>query len=161
QAANLWKVRDALRDYLGSSDKAERAAALDQLQTIPLPEDPAERVSTKRLDTLTRLALRMPPPLHEEKDLPADGPVIHRAQEDGSPGPTEYAVVLPPEYHPLRIYPAVVALHDGHGPKAAIAWWRAEAARRGYIVIAPEYRLPDQGPDYTYTASEHAAVELA
>src|SRR5208337_5017180 len=34
-------------------------------------------------------------------------------------------------------------------------------SRRGYILIAPEYNLPGQPPDYRYTASEHAAAQLA
>ena len=94
---------------------------------------------------------------------PADAPAVARRRRDPGrdPGPprrgrrtedpTEYAVLLPPEYHPLRSYPAVVALHDGRGPHAAIDWWAAEAARRGYIVIAPEYNLPGQGPATTAT----------
>jgi pimeloyl-ACP methyl ester carboxylesterase len=45
--------------------------------------------------------------------------------------------------------------------RGAVSWWAAEAARRGYIVIAPEYNLPGAAPDYRYSASEHAAVELA
>jgi dienelactone hydrolase len=70
-------------------------------------------------------------------------------------------VLLPPEYHPLRSYPAVVSLHDGLGPRRAIDWWAKEAARRGYIVIAPEYLAPGLPPDYRYSQREHAAVELA
>ena len=88
-------------------------------------------------------------------------PILHRVRDDENVEPTEYAVLLPPEYHPLRSYPAVVALHGGEGPSTAIAWWREEARRRGYIVIAPEYNLPGQASDYRYTTSEHAAVELA
>ena len=42
--------------------------------------------------------------------------MLHRVVDDENAEPTEYAVLLPPEYHPLRSYPAVVALHDGHGP---------------------------------------------
>ncbi|MHC5540817.1 carboxylesterase family protein, partial [Singulisphaera rosea] len=79
----------------------------------------------------------------------------------GNEVPTEYAVSLPPEYHPLRSYPTVVALHGGGGPQSAIDWWAAEASRRGYIVIAPEYNLPDRSKEYGYYGSEHAAVELA
>ena len=43
---------------------------------------------------------------------------------------------------------------------SAIAWWGAEASRRGYILIAPEWC---SGPpvDYHYSGSEHAAAELA
>jgi pimeloyl-ACP methyl ester carboxylesterase len=117
-------------------------------------------VATGRLDVLTRLAVRMPPPLSKE-GAPAAGPKIHRVPDDGNEVPTEYAVFLPPEYHPLRSYPAVLALHGGDGPQSAIDWWSAEAARRGYIVVAPEYRLPDQPKEYRYTTSEHAAAELA
>ena len=51
---------------------------------------------------------------------------------------------LPPEYHPLRSYPAIVVLHSGDGPNKAIDQWAAEAARRGYILIAPEYTEPGQ-----------------
>src|SRR5262249_25127253 len=61
----------------------------------------------------------------------------------------------------------IVALNSGRGKDSeerlrnAVAWWAPEALRRGYIVIAPEYNLPGRPPDYRYTASEHAAVELA
>ena len=68
---------------------------------------------------------------------------------------------LPPEYHPLRSYPAIVVLHSGDGPVKAIEPWAAQACRRGYILIAPEYTVQGQPPGYHYTASEHAAVELA
>ncbi|MGE3822309.1 MAG: PHB depolymerase family esterase, partial [Isosphaeraceae bacterium] len=40
-------------------------------------------------------------------------------------------------------------------------WWAAAAARRGFLVIAPEYRLQGQGKEYGYSPSEHAAVTLA
>jgi pimeloyl-ACP methyl ester carboxylesterase len=70
--------------------------------------------------------------------------------------------LLPPEYHPLRTYPAVIALHDRDQTlPSAVSWWAAEAQRRGYIVIAPEYNVPGKAHDYYYTTSEHAAVELA
>ncbi|MEJ7639885.1 MAG: PHB depolymerase family esterase, partial [Singulisphaera sp.] len=106
------------------------------------------------------LTVGMAPPLAEEMETSGE-PILHRVRDDENVEPTEYSVLLPPEYHPLRAYPAVVALHGGEGPSTAIAWWREEARRRGYIVIAPEYNLPGQASDYRYTTSEHAAVELA
>jgi pimeloyl-ACP methyl ester carboxylesterase len=112
------------------------------------------------LDLVTRLAQRMAPPLHEEGETSGET-TLHRVQDDLNTAPTEYAALLPPEYHPLRSYPAVVALHSEGGPQSAVSWWAAEAQRRGYIVIAPEYKLPGQRPDYHYTTSEHAAVELS
>lgn len=162
-ARKLWETRDRVRDYLAERDPAARADLLARLEAMSLPADPAQPVSVKKLDTVTRLAVRMPPPLHDDESGPKPGVgKIHRVRDDESDEPTEYAVSLPPEYHPLRAYPALVALHDGRGgPQAAIAWWSAEAAKRGYIVVAPEYKLPGQGKHYLYTTSEHAAVELA
>ena len=102
----------------------------------------------------------MPPPLGQPTDEP-EKILTHKVQHRRTRRLTEYAVRLPPEYHPLRSYPAIVALHSGQGPQSAIEIWTAEAARRGYILIAPEYRVPGQTADYRYTPSEHAAVELA
>ena len=82
-------------------------------------------------------------------------------QDDENAEPTEYAVLLPPEYHPLRTYPAVVALHDRE--QAAIGdrlvGGRGPAPRLHRD--RPEYNVPGQPHDYRYTTSEHAAVELA
>jgi dienelactone hydrolase len=172
QALTLWTMRDEVRDYLRSTDPAERDEHLSRLDGTDLPPlDLAKPDPMRRLDVVTRLAVRMPPPLHEDEPAAdpagsaapasAAGPKTHRVRDDENAEPTEYAVSLPPEYHPLRSYPAVVALHDGGGPPSALAWWSAEASRRGYIVIAPEYRVAGQGKDYQYTPSEHAAVELA
>ena len=158
----LWRMRGLVRDYLKSADSAPRAEILKSLEAISIPGEAGPSLALKKLDTVTRLAVRMPPPLSEESPTPtAPASKVLRVRDDDSAEPTEYAVSLPPEYHPLRAYPTIVALHHGNGPAAAIAWWSAEAARRGYIVIAPEYRVAGQGKDYQYTESEHAAVELA
>jgi dienelactone hydrolase len=165
-ARALWTLRDQVRDYLRSSEAATRDGLLSGIEGASEPAkegSPAE--PWKVLDVVTRLAARMPPPLHGDDEggaAVAPGPGrTHRVRDDESEEPTEYAVSLPPEYHPLRSYPAVVALHDGTGPPAAISWWSAEAARRGYIVVAPEYKVTGQGREYLYSPSEHAAVELA
>ena len=158
-AALYWMARDLVRDYLISRNEAARAEALDRLETLELFDEPAQPVSTKRLDLVTRLAQRMLPPRHDDSAAPGESRV-HRVV-DAADNSTDYNVLLPPEYHPLRSYPAVVALHDGSGPQAAIDWCKEEAARRGYIVIAPEYNQPGETHDYFYTENEHAAVELA
>jgi pimeloyl-ACP methyl ester carboxylesterase len=165
-ASNYWKARDLVQEYLSSRNPVARSLAVEKLGALPLPADPAQAQAQpepiRLLDVIARLALRMPPPLHDgDGNIQAGEPKLHRVQDDDNAAPTEYAVLLPPEYHPLRTYPAVVALHSGGGPQSAVAWWKAEAQRRGYIVIAPEYNLPGQPHDYRFTASEHAAVELA
>jgi len=165
-AEALWSARDRTRAYLVGVDPEARSDALAKLQAaLAAPRPGAEKPDPaaqgyQALDTVTRLAVRMPPPLQDDGRPPGAGK-INRVRDDENAEPTEYAVSLPPEYHPLRSYPAVVALHDGRGPDSAVAWWSAEAARRGYIVVAPQYRLPNTGTEYQYTTSEHAAVELA
>lgn len=166
-AAALWDARREVFGYLAGRTEEARAAALARLRAVerpgpatasPLPLDP---------ETVNRLARFLPPPLADAETASSGRPTICRVLDDSNPAPTEYAVLLPPEYHPLRSYPAVVALHAGRGRspeermRGAVSWWAAEASRRGYIVLAPEYNLPGQAPDYHYSASEHAAVELA
>lgn len=161
-ARTCWTLRDQLRTYLSGRDEAGRASLLEKMEQTSLPDDPESPGALRLLDVVTRLAQKMPPPLHSAaSDTSKTTTRIHRVRDDSNEEPTEYVVAVPPEYHPLRSYPAVVALHDGGGPQSAVAWWGAEAARRGYIVIAPEYREPGQGKEYHFSASEHAAVELA
>jgi pimeloyl-ACP methyl ester carboxylesterase len=162
-ARTYWTMRDEMLQYLAEREGPTRSDLLSKLDAATFPSDPETPDPIRRLETATRLALLMPPPFHEPDDPKSSGGLkIRRVREDHADNePSDYAVFLPPEYHPLRSYPAVVALHDGHGPKSAIEWWSAEAAKRGYIVIAPEYKLPGQGAEYNYSTSEHAAVELA
>lgn len=87
-------------------------------------------------------------------------------------GPSRYSVQLPPEYHQLRKYPAVVALHPlGATPEAEIVWWAGpynkelgmragQATRRGYVVIAPKWARDGQNK-YEYTPIEHERVMAA
>ena len=72
-----------------------------------------------------------PPARAAHPDHPAHAPAAARRRdrdpeqdrcsiaslEDENAEPTEYAVRLPPEYHPLRSYPAIVVLHSGPGPE--------------------------------------------
>jgi predicted esterase len=81
----------------------------------------------------------------------------------------KYWVQLPPEYSPYRRYPCIFTLNGGAtSPVQQIDWWAGDykadagmrygqAARHGYIVIAPQW-LRDHQRDYEYSAREHAAV---
>ncbi len=81
----------------------------------------------------------------------------------------KYWVQLPPEYSPYRRYPCIVTLNGGAtSPEQQIDWWAGDykadsqmrygqAARHGYIVIAPRW-LRDHQREYGYSAREHAAV---
>jgi pimeloyl-ACP methyl ester carboxylesterase len=79
-----------------------------------------------------------------------------------------YLIQLPPEYDPYRRYPVVVTLHGGGStPEMQLDWWAGnfdehgqrggQAARHGYIVIAPRWGKLGQRK-YGYSALEHLAV---
>jgi len=167
-ALELWEARGSLLAYLQKQTDDDRGGLLGMLQDRELPGPGPRRLD---IEAITRLARRLPPPHRDEQDEPGRAK-LYRVLDDPNPDPTEYTVLLPPEYHPARSYPAVVALHNGLGMPSAIDWWGPEATRRGYIVIAPEYSLRPAAvpgaepaarpaPDYRYTPAEHAAVELA
>jgi len=160
EAETLWKARGLVLKYLVGKDPAGRsnqAAAIAGLEW-PVAADSAQAIHD--LELLTKIVQLMPPPRHAD-EVETEKTITHRVIEDENAEPTVYAVRLPPEYHHLRSYPALVVLHSGDGPEQAIDAWKAEAARRGYILIAPQYCIAGQTADYRYTPSEHAAVELA
>ena len=82
---------------------------------------------------------------------------------------TRYMVQLPPEYNPYRRYPCVLTLPSEISTmEQQLEWWvgtfapeskrcLGEAARRGYIVVSPEWPEPKQ-PTYNFTENEHSAV---
>ena len=162
----LWTARGSLRACLANPQGLDPAVVLGLEGTQFL--DPATK--TRRnidLPIVARIAQLSPPPLADLSVVPGESKLL-RVRDDPNPDqPTEYSVLLPPEYDPLRSYPAIVALHcsgaatSAERTRSALRWWSAEAARRGYIVIAPEYTLRGQPLDYRYSPSEHAAVELA
>ncbi|MGP0066843.1 MAG: hypothetical protein ACLQGP_25040, partial [Isosphaeraceae bacterium] len=153
----LWQARDGVQTYLTGAGQSDRSTSAATIEGLAWNDLPGADDAIRRLELLTRIIQLMPPPRHDSGGVP-EKTVIHRVLEDENAQPTEYAVRLPPEYHPLRSYPAVIVLHSGKGPSAAIDEWAAEAARHGYILIAPEYNEPGQPHDYRYTTSEHAAV---
>jgi len=159
-ADTLWQARDLVHEYLAGAEATGRENILAKLEALDWPAEEGASEGYRKLDLVTRMTQLMPPPLCDPA-LEAEKTMTHKLLEQENEEPTEYAVRLPPEYHPLRSYPAIVALHSGQGPQSAVEVWASEAARRGYVVIAPEYNVTGQPPDYRYTPSEHAAVELA
>jgi pimeloyl-ACP methyl ester carboxylesterase len=160
-ATTLWTARESLHAYLASKASDERGVALGQLRELTVLNPTIKAREKLGLETLTRIARLTPPPLQGVDEAVPGKPKLLRVRDDDNPEPTEYSVLLPPEYHPLRSYPALIVLHGAETLDEALAPWTAEAARRGYLVIAPEYILRGQARDYHYTPSEHAAVELA
>ena len=167
-ATALLKARDLVLAYLRSEaeDRAEILDTLETLQARPKTDQPAAALP---ISTLRKLCLRIRPPLRAPIDETPGVRRLMRVRDDPNPTPTEYTILLPPEYHPLRGYPTIVALHGDQSASAtpvdrmntAIDWWAEEAAKRGYIVIAPDYLTPNAAPDYHYSTGEHGAIELA
>jgi pimeloyl-ACP methyl ester carboxylesterase len=157
-ATTLKSVRDRARDYLTSPSQgpSERSVALKAIEALQIHGKPVE------MAILTEIVRLMPPPLRDEQTIEPGQARLLRVRDDPNPDqPSEYAVLLPPEYSPLRSYPVLVALHGQESPIETAAWWGEEASRRGYIVVAPEYNVRDRRKEYRYTESEGAAVDLA
>jgi pimeloyl-ACP methyl ester carboxylesterase len=156
----MWKARDLLHAYLLGTEPAGTSEQVAALGGLPWETTSASGDMIQRLELLGAI-IELLPPVKHDGELDFKKTQHHRVAEDDGNEPTEYAVRVPPEYHPLRSYPAVVVLHWGKGPDSAIEEFQAEAARRGYILIAPEYTTPGEPPDYHYTPSELAAAQLA
>lgn len=161
EAGILARAAAGLHGYLAGRGESERQEALEALRALPLDDPAAGKDGGIRHETLARIARHAPPPLRDPQDEQIGRPRRLRARDDDNAEPTEYVVVLPPEYHPRRSYPAVVVLHGEEEPEEAAAFWGGEAARHGYVVVAPEHNLPGKSRAYRYSSSEHAAVEIA
>jgi len=156
-ALSTLRVRDLLRDYLAADEAPPRRRLRERLG--------GEEAFAA--ETLAAIARQMRPP---RAPPPATAPGLHTLTVPGLDGdqPRECLVQLPPEYDPLRRYPAVVSLHAAWTtPLNQVEWWagpaggdgirQGQATRHGTIVIAPQWSRPGQTA-YEYSAREHAAV---
>ena len=159
-ALSAVRVRDLVRGYLRAADAAARTAAAAAIRN----EEAGDAT------TVAAVAAAMRPPL--EPPAPTS-PGFHEIEVPGLGGAaaTRCLVQLPPEYDPLRRYPAIVSLHAATAdPARQVEWWagmpdkegvrQGQAGRHGFIVVAPAWTRPDQAA-YEYSAREHAAVLAA
>ena len=156
-ALSAVRVRELVTDYLRSGNRAERDAIHARLEQEEAFDAP----------TVTAIARQMLPPVDAGEEI---APGLHEIECEGleGQGPIKALVQLPPEYDPLRRYPAVVSLHGAAStPRQQVDWWAGmpaadgrrlgHAARNGTIVIAPAWGRDAQAA-YEYSAQEHAAV---
>jgi pimeloyl-ACP methyl ester carboxylesterase len=121
------------------------------------------------IDRVAQILKLMKPPLDVPKDSQRS-PRLFELNVAGLAGEADvrYLVQVPLEYDPLRHYPTIVTLADaGVAPEQMLDFWSGpadkngerlgQAARHGYIVIAVDWREPNQF-SYDYTAREHHAV---
>jgi predicted esterase len=161
-ALSAVRLRNQLRDYLATAPaETERRRQL----LAGMRQEEAFGPTA-----LAGLAAAMRPPVDPP---PATGPGLYELELPGPAGeePVRCLVQLPPEYDPLRRYPAVVTLHASwSSPLNQIEWWagmpgpdgvrQGQAARHGTIVIAPAWAR-DHQTSYEYSAREHAVVLAA
>lgn len=157
---SLIEVRSLLRRYLNTADKMGRDRVFAQLSRSQQAATP---------DLVTKLLAAMKPPMEPPPASPSV-PGFHELEVPGltDQPPVRYWVQTPPEYDPLRRYPAIVTLNGaGSTPEQQINFWagdptkegtrQGQATRQGYIVIAPAWQT-DHQKVYDYTLREHAAV---
>jgi len=158
-AMSLYEVRNYSREYLRSDVRSERRRLVTQIRSQEGGQP----------GLLAKILAHMKPPL-DIPDLLDGTPGFYQLQVAVGNQQQEvpYLVQLPPEYDPYRRYPAIVTLHGaGTSPGHQIDWWaggvdaegrrNGQAARHGYIVIAPAWAKARQR-GYEFTGREHAAV---
>lgn len=160
-ALSLFRTRALVRQYLNEPDQARREQILAELVK--------EEGATPAL--VSEILGRMKPPVEtppEAFDPEHAGCAALEVTALSNEPPVPYVVQLPPEYDPLRRYPAIVTLHGGATtPMQQIDWWAGawtekglragQATRQGYIVIAPAWTEKNQA-EYGFSAREHFAV---
>ena len=173
-ATSLIEVRRLVSTYLADENPVQRSDLLRQLAEL----------EGARPDMLAKLLPLIPPPLplpspgadesaadpaDEEENQKSAVPGFFELSVETTGGTVQYVVQLPPEYHPLRKYPTILALHPlGLSPDLEIDWWSGiydpqlglragQAHRRGYVVVAPKWDRPGQGR-YEFTQLEHQRV---
>jgi predicted esterase len=159
-AASLIQVRDEASKYLNAKRPHEREEIITRIRALE-GGTPA---------FLAKLIAQMKPPIETDANE-LDVPGLFELTVPGVEHQAEfsYYVQLPPEYNPLRRYPCVVTLNgSGSSEMQQVDWWagtyserslmrRGQAARHGYIVIAPKWQKPHQRK-YEFSLREHAAV---
>ncbi len=157
-AMSLYDVRNDARAYLRSEERGLREQLITQIRS--------QEGGQPQL--LAKILAHMKPPL-EVPELLNDTPGFYQLSIPAGDKHQDipYLIQLPPEYDPLRRYPAIVTLHGAGSPGHQIDWWAGgvdaegrrtgQAARHGYIVIAPAWTKARQS-GYQFTGREHNAV---
>jgi hypothetical protein len=148
-AQRLWQGRQFVLDY----ERTDTAREREQLRRAY-----EARHDALPIDELTQVIAFLPPPNAENET--GTEPMTFQIERKGGrqKGKISYIVQLPPEYHPGRQYPVVIALHpEREKPQVTLSRVADAAGQHGYILVAPEWTLPLEDT-YGYTADEHAAV---
>src|SRR5262249_14269056 len=150
-ARKLWRARAMAAEYIRTPLVQNRNALLRSYEK----REPVD------IDVLARIIALLPPAAVEEAPPPGVLPEP-QTRKTNLPSPNhvqiEYVIQLPPEYHPGRPYPLLVALHeDRENPRKALDRYRYEAVRNGYILVSAEWGA-GFGGKYQYDDEERQRV---
>ncbi len=143
-ACRAWEARQLVVTYLRNTEPGERRQIVEGYQKLG-----SQIIG---VDDFVQLIAQLPP---ADAAVPTAAPVEQRIPEDaiGRKG-APYLLKLPPEYKPSRPggYPVLIALHDAGGkPQDMIDAWGEEAARNGYLLVAPKWgQMNQRGYEYSY-----------
>lgn len=154
QAARIVDAEEQVLEFLRETDSESRQRRLGELR----------RLEGLTVTTALRMIPQLPPWIETPEAEPGEAVRLVVQERTADQAEVAYWVTLPPEYSPLRSYPLLVALRaENQKPTAALSFWTGTAeypgmaARRGYIVIAPEY-LPPEAREHTYGSVAHQIV---
>ncbi|PQO42698.1 alpha/beta hydrolase-fold protein [Blastopirellula marina] len=161
-ALSVFEARDLVSEYITNKIDVDRRGILEKLKGM---EGGAPAYVAKIMQFMK------PPLWNAEPETASEIPGYYLMRAAGVPGHSDffYYVQLPQGYDPYRKYPTVVTLHGaGTTAEQQIDWWSGshsekakirmgQAARQGYIVIAPMWAEEHQY-EYNYSAFEHASV---
>jgi dienelactone hydrolase len=158
-ALRCWHAREMMLNYQRLELANERAKLLANYTGTGSPI---------AFDELAQIISLLPPPQPVNPDAPGTpaaasvagvfmrntGPLDERAAG------VDYALRLPPEYHPGRSYPLLIALGPALAPPAElVARLAPEADRHGYIVAAPNWaHKVDKNGLYDFSGEAHSVV---
>jgi predicted esterase len=161
-AQSLFRVRELITDYLNESTPQRRSEILNTLRG----EEGAQPQYVAKLLAIMKPPIASEPVVDGEAESQASG-LYRLSVRDTAGEEMGFLVQTPPEYDPNQKYPCVLALGGiGDSPQLEIDWWcgqqfggnrYGQATRRGYIVVSPDWRLP-QSYEYEYTEVEHDRV---
>jgi pimeloyl-ACP methyl ester carboxylesterase len=149
ETKGLFEIRQFLRDALRTADD-ESAVRAELVQKVKDQEGFS-------MERLSQLIARMPPldPLTPEKNVQTRE---SRFQVSSTELMAGCSGIFPPEYSESRRYPMVIAFpREFVSAEKMTAWWAAEAARNGFIVVVPE--IYDAAAE-TYDASANTHVRF-
>ncbi len=158
EAISAFKTRNLIREYMNETSLPDRERTFEYIKLEPAGKP----------EIVAKLLAHMKPPgIVPEWSPEKPGYFTLEAPGLTNDQPFTYYVQLPPEYDPYRQYPTIVALNGaGTTAEQQVDWWAGDwagsmrtgqAARHGYIVIAPVWTVEHQ-KSYGYSVREHAAV---